>query len=93
MTRNCAACGEPLPLDWPGYRRYCTGCYFALRDEQQATPAPISTARAAEVLGLDADMLRVLLAVAHPDRHGNSAAATRATQWLLQLRSELGGDS
>lgn len=32
------------------------------------------------------DMLKVLLLLAHPDRHGNSPASNRATTWLLQQR-------
>jgi hypothetical protein len=30
-----------------------------------------------------------LLLVAHPDRHGNSQAATKATQWLLSVKARL----
>ncbi|MFO1205492.1 MAG: hypothetical protein U1E63_07150 [Burkholderiales bacterium] len=129
--RNCAACAEPLPLDWPGYRRYCTGCYFARRDEQQAATdeaveARIKEAveaqrmevywygfesgkqhaaavaaehyqrgveegrRSAGAVALDKKMVQMLLQLCHPDRHDGSAAATKATQWLLALRSELG---
>lgn len=32
------------------------------------------------------DMLRVLLLLAHPDRHNGSKAANKATAWLLQQR-------
>lgn len=32
------------------------------------------------------DLLRILLMLAHPDRHGNSPASNRATAWLLQQR-------
>jgi hypothetical protein len=35
------------------------------------------------------DQLPRLLHVAHPDRHGNSLAATKATQWLLTVRERL----
>lgn len=30
-----------------------------------------------------------LLQLCHPDRHGNSESATRATQWLLLMRQKL----
>lgn len=32
------------------------------------------------------DMLRRLIALAHPDRHGGSRIATAVTQWLLAQR-------
>ncbi len=32
------------------------------------------------------DMIRRLLQLAHPDKHGGSEAATKATQWLLGQR-------
>lgn len=32
------------------------------------------------------DMLRLLVLLAHPDRHANSDASNRATTWLLDLR-------
>lgn len=32
------------------------------------------------------DMLKRLIALAHPDKHGNSKIATEATQWLLKQR-------
>lgn len=34
------------------------------------------------------DMLRVLLLLAHPDRHNGSQAANKATTWLLQQRGK-----
>lgn len=34
------------------------------------------------------DMLRVLLLLAHPDRHNGSQAANKATAWLLQQRGK-----
>ena len=42
--------------------------------------------------GLDrelAEQLPRLLLVCHPDKHGNSQAATKATQWLLDVRGRL----
>lgn len=32
------------------------------------------------------DLLQLLLQLTHPDRHGNSPAANRATAWLLKQR-------
>ena len=36
-----------------------------------------------------AEQLPRLLLVCHPDKHGNSQAATKATQWLLEVRGRL----
>ena len=33
------------------------------------------------------DMLKVMLLLCHPDRHGNSAASNKVTTWLLQQRA------
>lgn len=35
---------------------------------------------------IPAEMLRRLIQLAHPDRHGGSEAATKATRWLLEQR-------
>jgi hypothetical protein len=32
------------------------------------------------------EMLRRLIQLSHPDRHGNSEASTKATRWLLEQR-------
>ena len=32
------------------------------------------------------DVLKKLLHLAHPDKHGGSKIATEATQWLLSMR-------
>jgi hypothetical protein len=36
--------------------------------------------------GIPQEMLRRLIQLSHPDRHGNSEAATKATRWLLEQR-------
>jgi hypothetical protein len=40
----------------------------------------------AKTESLPADMLRRLLQLCHPDRHGGSEAAHKATTWLLERR-------
>jgi hypothetical protein len=49
--------------------------------------AATSTWRGGE--GIPPDVLNTLVRLAHPDRHGNSPAANRATTWLLQQRGRL----
>jgi len=36
--------------------------------------------------GIEPEMLRRLIMLCHPDRHGGSDASHRATQWLLEQR-------
>jgi len=38
--------------------------------------------------GIPADMLKVMLLLCHPDKHGNSQASNRVTTWLLQQRGK-----
>lgn len=40
--------------------------------------------------GIPPDMLKRLITLAHPDRHGNSKAANEATAWLLAQRASRG---
>jgi hypothetical protein len=35
---------------------------------------------------IPAEMVKLLLQLSHPDRHGNSVAANKATSWLLTQR-------
>jgi hypothetical protein len=37
---------------------------------------------------IDADMLKRLIYLCHPDKHSNSQASTLATDWLLKQRSK-----
>ncbi len=43
---------------------------------------------AAPSVSIPADRLMSLIRLAHPDKHGNSAAANDATVWLLSLRKK-----
>lgn len=43
-------------------------------------------AQRAKPEGIPPDMLRRLVRLCHPDRHGSSKAANEATAWLLEQR-------
>lgn len=59
---------------------------LALTAERSRTPGPRYNGTA-----IPPDMLKRLIQLAHPDRHGGSEAAHRATQWLLEQRGPPGG--
>lgn len=46
--------------------------------------------RSAPAVALDREMLRLLLQLAHPDKHAGSAASVRAAAFLNGLRERLG---
>ncbi len=54
---------------------------LALTTERSRPPSPRYNGQA-----IPPDMLKRLIHLAHPDKHGGSEAATRATQWLLEQR-------
>ena len=55
---------------------------LALTTERSRPPSPRYNGHT-----IPPDMLKRLIQLAHPDRHGGSVAATVATQWLLGQRS------
>ncbi len=60
-----------------------------LRAEAAMLRSEVRTLRsviAIRAASIPADMLVRLIRLCHPDRHGNSNAATLATQWLLEQR-------
>jgi hypothetical protein len=57
------------------------------RAESRAADAEIATWRPSAPI--PPDILRSLIGLAHPDRHGNSESANKATAWLLQQRRRL----
>jgi len=76
----CPSCGTRYLRDQP-WKRVCLDCY--LRNKDKTAP----TARyAVTPASIDQAMLRRLVQLCHPDRHGNSEAANIATRWLLELK-------
>lgn len=57
--------------------------------ERYRQQAPPSSARASGSLTIDKDMLRKLLMLCHPDKHGNSDLSNSVTAELLKMRKEL----
>jgi hypothetical protein len=76
---TCPTCRQAYYQDEP-WKRVCTSCYFE-RKARTATPAPPAIAAP-----IEPGMLRRLIQLCHPDKHGGSEAATEATRYLLALR-------
>jgi len=62
--------------DW---KLRCYACWK--RSKASAAPPPASPI-------VPTEMLRRLIQLCHPDKHGNSETATIVTRWLLSLRPE-----
>lgn len=97
MSHYCERCCASI-FNLPSYARLCKPCYAATKKaELQALQDEVLELRA-EVLHLrgqtavvapavvEPTMLRRLLQLCHPDKHGGSTMAGEVTAWLLSLR-------
>lgn len=78
---TCPSCGKTYLQDQP-WKKVCLPCYLRTKGKS-APPACYTVTPAAPFDGL---MLKRLIQLCHPDRHGNSEASNTATRFLLQLR-------
>jgi len=76
---TCPSCGKSYLMD-AHWKRVCISCY--LRTKGKAAPP----ARQLPAPAIEPDMLKRLIYLTHPDKHGGSQAALVATQWLLKQR-------
>lgn len=77
---QCPTCKTRTFIQDQPWKLVCVTCYLA----QKGKAAP--TAKAPTVAPIEPGMLRRLIQLCHPDRHGNSEAATIATRYLLALK-------
>jgi len=86
-TVLCPCC-EVRTFYWDTpWKRLCVACYLERNPGKRCSPEPVPVAVAAGA-GIEPEMLRRLIQLCHPDEHQGSEAATTATHYLLQLRSE-----
>jgi hypothetical protein len=78
----CPGCKARTFVQDQPWKLVCVSCYLERNPGKRRTPEPVLVAPA----GIEPDMLRRLVQLCHPDRHGNSEAANTATRWLLALR-------
>lgn len=79
----CPSCGKPYYQDQP-WKRVCLACYL---NGKSKTASPARTAPAAPPI--EPGMLKRLVQLCHPDKHGNSAASNIATGYLLALKKQI----
>ena len=78
----CPSCGAAYLQDEP-WKRVCLKCYLKAKGKTY-TPPPVRYAVMAAPI--EPGMLRRLIQLCHPDRHGNSEASNTATLYLLALK-------
>jgi hypothetical protein len=77
----CPTCKTRTFIQDAPWKLVCVTCY--LRTKGKTAP----TARTAPAVApIDPGMLRRLIQLCHPDKHGNSQASNEATRYLLALK-------
>ena len=83
-TVLCPACRWRMFVQDEPWKRVCVPCYLATKPKRRrAEWAVVPTPPAPSI---PPTMLRRLIQLCHPDRHGGSEASTLATRWLLEQR-------
>lgn len=90
MIAHCLDCGDAFwRADSEDWKRRCLPCWQASRGAQRRTDFAPSRLEYEQLRDELAENLPALLQLVHPDKHEGSAAATRVTQWLLDVRRRL----
>lgn len=103
MDRICKQCGEVFDAD-EDWKRICLPCWRENKAKEQGSKSSYGSRKKSSgqkfdkefydrVFGkpqqpIPADMLKTLIMLCHPDRHGGKESATKATQFLLSLRGK-----
>ena len=100
MIKRCDHCRTLFDAKFPS-AKLCLDCWkkreraFAEYDDLRAELARLDTEvrRLRHALhhqqGIPPEMLKRLIGLCHPDRHGNSEPSTEVTKWLLAQRPRL----
>lgn len=88
----CTDCGRPTDAKW---KKLCRDCFIAQKRIEEATDKYLIEflmKRCAELekqqqQKIPEDMMKRLLMLCHPDKHGNSTLSNDVTKWLLKQRS------
>jgi len=95
-TAWCAECGALFFRKTnERWKRVCLDCWIAQKEKQggrreqrreQREPPGHRSEPSSDGSAIPVEMLRRLLQLCHPDKHGDSESAVKATQWLLKQR-------
>lgn len=91
----CQLCGEGFYPD-QAWKTLCIPCFKLSKQRQGNVVSELTRLRTENhelrqrltVNSIPKDILRALILLAHPDRHGNSPSSNKATAWLLAQRGE-----
>ncbi len=90
MYFDCQDCGAPF---WRSpderWKVRCLDCWKAAKTKEKAQHEGRATSKhsqADSTSSIDAQRLRQLLQLCHPDKHGGSELAERVTQWLNEIK-------
>lgn len=83
----CPTCGETYYRDIV-WKRVCLDCYLVRKGKTAAPTAHYAVRTEPQI---EPDMIRRLVQLCHPDRHGNSEAANIATRYLLTQKEAAHG--
>jgi hypothetical protein len=86
-TAQCQSCGSAFFRE-PGqyWKRSCLECFIAAKNSTKSTQGSVGRKSYIPAKGIEPEMLRRLIYLCHPDKHGNSQASVLATTWLLKQK-------
>lgn len=78
MYKSCKQCGDIFFCDQE-WKKICIECWKKNKN--------ISTDKSQQSsICIDSEMLKILIRLCHPDKHGNNEMSNKATSYLLSLR-------
>lgn len=80
----CPSCKTRSFLQDKPWKLLCVSCYLEQNPTKRRTPEPAASPPPAPAI--EPEMLRRLIQLCHPDRHGDSEASNVATRYLLELK-------
>ena len=96
MERYCVRCGEPF-YAVEAWKRECFECWKARKNCEETAREKIARLerelanvrhQAPAASAIPQDLLRSMIQLCHPDRHGGKESAQRVTAWLLKQRTD-----
>ena len=99
-TARCTKCGSEFERRTDQrWKRVCLSCFIDGKREEEQRESDRAWAREEaarkerelqqqqrqqQSIAIPGEMIRLLVQLCHPDKHGGSNAALKATQWLLK---------